>query len=202
MKNLLINPKISINRKKKEVSDTLDHKLINWLINNSYNPIIISNKTFVERKNLFYKFLNSLNIKGIVLSGGNDIKKGSIRYLAQNCLIEYAFKKKIPILGICQGMQMLGVKFGSKLIKVKNHVKKFHKLINLSDELFPKYSNSYHRYSLKNCPKGFFITTKSFDGRIESIKHNFLPWEGWMWHPERDKYENKINKLRLKKIFK
>ena len=36
---------------------------------------------------------------------------------------------------------------------------------------------------------------------IESIKHNFLPWEGWMRHPERDKKINKINNFRLKKIL-
>ena len=42
----------------------------------------------------------------------------------QSFLINYSKANKIPLLGICQGMQMLGVKYGSKLIKVKNHVKK------------------------------------------------------------------------------
>jgi putative glutamine amidotransferase len=25
----------------------------------------------------------------------------------------------------------------------------------------------------------------SVDGSIEAIKHETLPWQGWMWHPER-----------------
>ena len=152
-------------------------------------------------KKKLYLFLKSLNIKGIILSGGNDVKKKTLRYKSQVFLINFALKNKIPILGICQGMQLMGVKFGSKLVKVKNHIRKNHKLINLSKEEFPKETNSYHQYSLKNCPKNFFITTKSLDGNIESIKHKVLPWEGWMWHPERDNKINKINNLRLKKIF-
>ena len=39
----------------------------------------------------------------------------------------------------------------------------------------------------------FNIIAKSSDGEIEGIKHSSLPWEGWMWHPERDKEINKIN---------
>ena len=202
MKNLLINPKISINTKRKEVNDQIDHALINWIIKNSYNPIVISNKSLMLSKKKLYKFLKLLQIRGIVLSGGNDVKKKSLRYKSQTFLIDYALKNKIPILGICQGMQMMGVKFGSKLIKVKNHVRKKHKLINFSKLKFPSVANSYHNYSLKTCPRNFFITTKSPDGNIESIKHKFLPWEGWMWHPERDKKIDKVNTFRLKKIFK
>lgn len=202
MKNLLINPKISINIKRKEVNDQIDHALINWLIKNSYNPIVISNKSLMFSKKKLYKFLKSLKIRGIILSGGNDVKKKSLRYKSQTFLIDYALKNKIPILGICQGMQFMGIRFGSKLIRVRNHVKKSHKLVNLTKEKFPNQANSYHDYSLKECPKNFFITTKSFDGNIESIRHKNFPWEGWMWHPERDRKINKINNFRLKKIFK
>ena len=202
MKNILVNPKISVNKKRKEVNDVIDHAVIGWLIQNSYNPIVISNKILKLQKNKLYKFFQSLKIKGIVLSGGNDGDQKNPRYESQVFLVKYAIKKKLPVLGICQGMQMLGFMYGSKLIKVNNHVNKRHKLVNLSNEKFPFSSNSYHNFSLKNCPKNFYITTKSPDGNIESIKHKFYSWEGWMWHPERDKKIDKINNFRLKKIFK
>ena len=115
MKNLLINPKISINNKRNEINDQIDHALIYWLIKNSYNPIIISNKFLMLPKKKLNQFLKSLKIKGIILSGGNDVKKKSLRYKSQNILIDFAIKTKIPILGICQGMQQMGVKFGTKL---------------------------------------------------------------------------------------
>ena len=75
MKTILINPKISLNKQRKEVNDKIDHALINWLIQNSYNPVIVSNKMLLFKKNKLYQFLKSLKIKGIVLSGGNDVKK-------------------------------------------------------------------------------------------------------------------------------
>ena len=95
----------------------------------------------------------------------------------------------------------MGVRFGSKLIKVKNHVRKIHKLINLTKEKFPKKTNSYHNFSLKNCPKNFVITTKSIDGNIESIKHKFFPWEGWMWHPESEEIPNSQDIARMKLLL-
>lgn len=202
MKNILVNPKLLINKKRQEINDVIDHRLINWLLSNSYNPIIISNTVSknLQRKKL--GLLKKMNIKGIILSGGNDVKKNSLRYLSQINLINFAKKNKLPLLGICQGMQMLGVYYGSKLKKVKKHVVKNHKLILFSDKKFPKHVNSYHNFALKTCPKEFFVTTKSTDGEIESIKHKKYNWEGWMWHPERDSKINKINNERLKKIFK
>ena len=200
MKNLLINPNVLASKERNEVNDQIDHALIKWLIKNSYNPIVISNKTLILSKKKLSQFLNTLNIKGILLSGGN-YKKNSIRYQFQNFLLDYALNNNLPVLGICQGMQLIGVRFGSKLVKVQNHVRTTHKLINLSKQRFPKKCNSYHNYSLKDCPKNFYITTKAQDGNIESIKHKNLTWEGWMWHPERDNKIDKINNYRLKKIF-
>ena len=32
----------------------------------------------------------------------------------------------------------------------------------------------------------FIELAKSDDGNIEAIRHRELPWEAWMWHPERE----------------
>ena len=52
---------------------------------------------------------------------------------------------------------MMGVLNNSKLIKIKNHVRKQHKLVNLTKENFPSVVNSYHEYTLKTCPKNFLL---------------------------------------------
>ena len=67
MKNILVNPKLLINKKRQEINDVIDHRLINWLLSNSYNPIIISNTVSknLQRKKL--GLLKKMNIKGIIL---------------------------------------------------------------------------------------------------------------------------------------
>ena len=90
-----------------------------------------------------FNFFKKLKIKGIILSGGNDIiniLKTFYGKLLINC-----GKKKI-LLGICHGMQMIGIFYKSKLKKVKNHVNKMHKLINNTKEQYPKIVSSYHDY--------------------------------------------------------
>jgi gamma-glutamyl-gamma-aminobutyrate hydrolase PuuD len=52
---------------------------------------------------------------GIILQGGTDY------YPYDMVAIEYICEKDIPILGICLGMQSMGVAFGASLSKVPHH---------------------------------------------------------------------------------
>ena len=68
--------------------------------------------------------------------------------------------------------------------------------------IIKKEVNSYHAYSITECPKGFEILALSEDGEIEAIRHSSLPFEGWMWHPEREIKFSNNDIYRLKKLFK
>ena len=35
----------------------------------------------------------------------------------------------------------------------------------------------------------------------ETLKHKKLPWEGWMWHPERDERFLEIHHERFKELI-
>ena len=39
-------------------------------------------------------------------------------------ITDYAYKNDVPVLGICLGMQLMGVLFGGEMIDVDNHKKK------------------------------------------------------------------------------
>ena len=41
----------------------------------------------------------------------------------------------------------------------------------------------------------------SGDGEIEAIRHLSLPWEGWMWHPERERVYSQDDVSRFLKLF-
>ena len=71
-------------------------------------------------------------------------------------------------------------------------------------EIDIKYGESYFDKRGEELIKGskeFKITSTSSDGEIESIKHIYLPWEAWMWHPERNKNYNLKDIKRVKNLF-
>ncbi len=170
---------------KRELRLGIDTKLIEWILILGFNPILVT-----DLKTLNY-FLNesSLKINGIILSGGNSIDKNSIRYKIEKQLTKISKKRKIPLLGICHGLQFINFFSGGSLKKVKNHVGTFHKI--KSDQDYPLKVNSFHDYGIKKLGKNFKIISTSYDGGIEAISHKKYKWLGWMWHPERDKKFNK-----------
>ena len=97
---------------------------------------------------------------------------------------------------------MIAKFFGVNLVKVKKHVGVNHKtIIATQDKLFPKVINSFHEYGIKRCPKNFITTVLHKDNTIEAFKHKKFKWEGWMWHPEREKTFSTESLKRIKKIF-
>ena len=176
-----------------EWRDSLDQRLVEWVIDAGFIPVPIPNNLVnasseSDSHPLLEQWLNLLNLNALLLSGGNDIGVAAQRDVTENFLLKWAQNHNKPVLGICRGMQMMGLYVGGKLIKVSGHVNTRHKLqydkvstINIVESV-----NSYHNYALESCPDVFSVLAKSDDGNIEAIRHRELPWEAWMWHPERE----------------
>ena len=141
--------------------------------------------------------LNRISPNGIILSGGNNIGDEIKRDITEKILINFALKNKLPLLGICRGMQMIANFSGENIHPVKGHSRTRNQIKGCIN----REVNSFHDYSISKCPKHFEVLAYSLDGEIEAIKHKSLPWEGWMWHPEReDKFvDEDID--RIKKLF-
>ncbi len=191
-----------------EWRDALDQRLIEWVVKAGYIPVPIPNSLFnvnlsTNNQIVFDSWLRVVGISGLLLSGGNDIGNTPHRDLTESYLLSWAEKNKIPTLGICRGMQMMGVYSGAKLINVNNHVGARHQLQIVSDSKvkLPDTVNSYHNQCLQSCPNSFNILAKSEDGSIEAIVHKDLPWEAWMWHPERDDIFSKGDLDRFKNLL-
>lgn len=203
MNSVIITQRIEYLKKRNETVDMLDHKLIDFTIRCGLIPVLIPNNIYKTNlsnsKNyiFFKKWIRQYSLSGIILSGGNDIGEFKQRDNLEKLLIKYAKNHRIPLLGICRGMQLLSKLYGSNLKRVKNHIKSFHKISGVINQRV----NSFHKYSILKCPKEFKITSTSSDGEIESIKHIYLPWEAWMWHPERNKNYNLKDIKRVKNLF-
>ena len=110
-----------------------------------------------------------------------------------NCIkIVEALYKKIPILGVCLGHQIIGQVFGSKIIQAKKlmHGKTSiieSNKIGIFKNLPSKFvATRYHSLIIdkKKLSKELEITAQTKDGVIMGIKHKRYNVHGVQFHPE------------------
>ncbi len=143
----------------------------------------------------------------LIISGGDDIHP---KYYDENihesmtledekidaldflCL-EHFLKAQKPILGICRGIQVIGVYFGCKLCNISNHQNTHHELLLHPHSLFHAISaqtGSYHHQALASVPKGFLLSAKTQENHIEAIEKKDV--FAVQWHPELEENDSVI----------
>ena len=110
-----------------------------------------------------------------------------------NCLkIVKSLYKKIPILGVCLGHQIIGQVFGSKIVQAKRLMhgktsKIITKKLGILKNL-PKSFEATRYHSLiidkKSLSKHLEITAESKDGLIMGVQHKKYNVHGVQFHPE------------------
>jgi len=110
-----------------------------------------------------------------------------------NCLkIVKSLYKKIPILGVCLGHQIIGQVFGSKIIQAKKLMHgKTSKIISKKSGVLknlPKTFEATRYHSLiidkKSISKDLDITAETKDGLIMGVRHKKFHVHGVQFHPE------------------
>ena len=188
-----------------ELRDALDQRLIRWLVRAGTLPVAVPNNLSCESgadEGTLARWLEAVRPGLLLLSGGNDIGEQPTRDATERYLIAWAAAERVPVLGICRGMQMLAVWAGGELVRKEGHAGVRHALrISGVKEGWPVEVNSYHNWILAGCPAGFEVEALAEDGSIEAIRHAELPWEGWMWHPEREAPFDPKDIRRLKRLI-
>lgn len=166
-------------------------------------------------------YFEEFPISGIILSGGNDVDPeiygeknlegysvSKNRDFTEKRMLELAIEKKLPVLGICRGMQFINVFFDGKLINIKEktktndeHVTASHKISITEPEAMKMLGktinvNSYHNQGLRidELSSKLKVFAQTSKGIIEGIYHPSLPIVGIQWHPERKSPEEEFNK--------
>ena len=155
-----------------------------------------------------YHYLSSLKVKVDVIRNdqitSNEILKRKYNKIvispgpgnpdqSGNCLkIVKSLYKKIPILGVCLGHQIIGQVFGSKIIQAKRLMhgktsKIISKKVGILKNL-PKSFEATRYHSLiinkKSLSKHLEITAESEDGLIMAVQHKNYDVHGVQFHPE------------------
>lgn len=203
MKIVAVSQRVDHYPDRNERRDALDQRLITFLLVAGFAPVPVPNVLYKALPDgrcdpeALDAWIASVKPQAFVLSGGNDIGQFRERDLTEGWLLDHANKHQMPLLGICRGMQMMAHWAGVDLCSVKGHVRARHRL---TGEVVGEV-NSYHAFSLVTCPVDFEVLARSEDGEIEAIRHQSLPWEGWMWHPERESVFANRDIERLKGLF-
>ena len=155
-----------------------------------------------------YHYLSSLKVKVDVIRNdqitSNEILKRKYNKIvispgpgnpdqSGNCLkIVKSLYKKIPILGVCLGHQIIGQVFGSKIVQTKKLMhgktsKIISKKLGILKNL-PKSFEATRYHSLiidkKTLSKHLEITAESKDGLVMGVQHKKYNVHGVQFHPE------------------
>ena len=200
MKIVAVTQRTSVIGPFNEIRDTLDHRLISWLRACGFHVVGVPNYFAVEDE----KASDSLrswvkNIKpiGFLLTGGDDLGLDENRDELEYEILEIASENIFPVLGICRGMQIMSVWGGGTISPVEGHAGVRHNLLSPTKRSV----NSYHTYKIEKMPSSFSSFEHSTEGIIEAIRHDSLPWEGWMWHPERNKHFDSRDLTQISELF-
>ncbi len=170
---------------------------------------------------LIDEWLDTIGVDAVLLTGGADIEPhrfgelphehiGRMSAQRDDCelkLLDCAIKRKLPILGICRGMQIINVGLGGTLVQdMKSELgeqfayhdqtcpttQPVHKVAFESGSKVAQLfggtelaTNSHHHQCVKALGNGLKITGKSEDGIIEAIESPQQPIVAVQFHPER-----------------
>ena len=162
--------------------DSFTYNLYHYISRFNKNVDVIRNDK-IDSKAIFKE-----NYKKIVISPGpgNPNQAG-------NCLkIVKDVYKKIPILGVCLGHQIIGQAFGGKIVSANNLMHgKTSKIKHIKKGLFKNIKNNfvatrYHSLVVdrKRLSKNLIITAETKNKTIMGLMHKFYNIHGFQFHPE------------------
>ena len=130
--------------------------------------------------------LEELPIDGLLLTGGDSLAlfggETPERDELETALLALARRWRLPVIGVCRGMQVIQHAFGAPLQPVEGHVVADQ---TIEIEGAPAQVNSFHRWGALRGPDGFDVWARATDGVVKAVRHRTEPLVGVMWHPER-----------------
>lgn len=182
MKPVIYTQRVDIIASYGERRDATDQRVALFLSACGYLPVPMPNAA-----DIVPAFVQAVSPCGILLTGGNSLTKyggdAPERDATERDLVAWAINEKIPVFGICRGLQFIADYFGATLVPIGNHVRTRHAV---TGQINRSSVNSYHTLAVETVPTELSVAARADDGTIEGVCHRDLPLMAVGWHPERE----------------
>lgn len=176
-----ISQRVVVDPRHGERRDALDQNWTRLLMRCGLVPFPVPNTSGDTRQ-----LLDEVGPAGVILTGGNDLVAvggdAPERDETEHGLVDYARANRLPLLGVCRGMQMIQQVLGLTLRPVAGHVAPQQ---TISVDGTPTTVNSFHNFGTSETTAELTVWATADDGVVKAVRHNSEPLTGIMWHPER-----------------
>ena len=132
------------------------------------------------------------------------------RDISEKALLADAIQQRLPVLGVCRGLQLLHTHFGGQLVEDKSeqHVATRHQVKLTKNLPFASPDgqtlqvNSYHSQLLVAGDTDLTVMAQDDGGFAESMIHQQQKIAGIMWHPEREPTCSSFDRALFNWLFK
>lgn len=202
MRRIGITQRVEIAAGHGERRDCLDQRWGRLLAARGLVPIPLCNGVLDVARHV-----EDLALDGAILTGGNDLASldgakdaAPERDQFERALLVACSARRLPVLGVCRGAQLMALFHGGQLGPVDDHVARRHAVTRVTgalgsaaDRVVCRWParfevNSYHSFSIAPASPGSRLVPLALadDGSVEAIGHVDLPQLGVLWHPERE----------------
>jgi gamma-glutamyl-gamma-aminobutyrate hydrolase PuuD len=198
MKIIVITQRVAVIPHYGERRDCLDQAWARFAGECGLLPLAMPNVPAVA-----LSLFQNAEVAGLLLTGGNDLVSlggdAPERDVTENALMDAAESRRIPILGVCRGMQVIQQRHSVPLVRVEGHVTPS-QIIQINSE--PMEVNSYHHFAAHESRPPLEVWAVAADGVVKAVRHSSRPITGIMWHPERNTPFSGSDIALFRRVFK
>lgn len=147
-------------------------------------------------------------LQGLILSGGDDLGASALRDETETALLAHFSGCRLPVLGICRGLQLIWASHGGRIESVAGHAGCLHSVSYLlpspaATTAKQRVVRSHHRFGIVEEGAGgpFEIIARAGDGSIEGVRTKDGLQAGVMWHPEREQPVHPADRAMVRGLF-
>lgn len=152
-------------------------------------------------------YVKSLELDGIILTGGGTLGEDNQRDQTELDLLELAISQRLPVFGAGRGFLLMQTRFGGNLVPVNGHRKTEHEVV-LSDLPFLRHRfrrvpvNSEHTACIERLAPGLLPFAVDKRDCVEGAYHEAHRLLGVMWNPELPHAPSDLDAMVLKALFR